>query len=238
MKTTAAVLLLATVLLGLTHLASANSCGSSNDPSSDFLVFVQYWSPSCCSSLGSSCNASLVENDFTIHGFWPENDDGSWPQYCSPDDFSYNMIRNLTSELDYYWPDLKIGATPSNGLWEHEYERHGSCAVHQSNIMHDEFDFFNHTLTIRKSLPIKQWLAEKNIVPTNSHDYKTQDLIDVIYDHTGQNPLILCSKGNVYEVYLCYSNDLQPMKCPSGVTGCAQSQFCGEYAYFRPPQSN
>jgi Ribonuclease T2 family len=69
------------------------------------------YSPPHSSLLTRSCNKTLVEEDFTIHGFWPENYDGSWPQYCSPDNFSYNMIRNLTNELDYYWPDLKVVLT-------------------------------------------------------------------------------------------------------------------------------
>jgi len=53
---------------------------------------------------------------FTLHGLWPEGKDATWPQYCHP----VGLVSAPTVKAN-------LCRTPSVGLIEHEWEKHGSC---------------------------------------------------------------------------------------------------------------
>ncbi|KAJ6324888.1 hypothetical protein OIU76_012055 [Salix suchowensis] len=53
----------------------------------DFFYFVQQWPGSYCDTKHSCCypRTGKPAADFGIHGLWPQNKDGSYPQNCNRD---------------------------------------------------------------------------------------------------------------------------------------------------------
>jgi ribonuclease T2 len=79
------------------------------------------WSPERCTGRMTSpmehirCGGGADSFGFTLHGLWPDGDDG-WPQYCEPARLvSDEVIRD------------QLCTTPSPQLIQHEWEKHGSC---------------------------------------------------------------------------------------------------------------
>ncbi len=88
------------------------------------LLLTQYWDTGA-SSVGPN-------NSWTLHGLWPDNCDGSFEQYCATSRKLTNIIAALqavgqTDLLAYmytYWKDYQGN---DESLWEHEYNKHGTC---------------------------------------------------------------------------------------------------------------
>ena len=45
-------------------------------------------------------------SDFTIHGLWPDYDNGRWPQFCTGDTFEESRVADLLPALRYQWPSF------------------------------------------------------------------------------------------------------------------------------------
>ncbi|KAG6748829.1 hypothetical protein POTOM_048765 [Populus tomentosa] len=95
----------------------------------------------CCSK-NACCRGANAPTEFTIHGLWPDYNDGTWPACCTRSDFnekenrkasfglvmqgigsdSYamclfldmnNKISTLHDALEKYWPSLSCGSPSS-----------------------------------------------------------------------------------------------------------------------------
>jgi ribonuclease T2 len=89
------------------------------------------------------------EVGWVIHGLWPSNWDGSYPQECggSGPRFDEAAIAPLEAQLDRYWPN-SFADTPHTNFWEHEWSKHGTCAAAGSNLT-TEREYFATTLQVR-----------------------------------------------------------------------------------------
>ncbi|PPS03309.1 hypothetical protein GOBAR_AA17355 [Gossypium barbadense] len=47
--------------------------------------------------------------EFTIHGLWPDYNDGTWPSCCYRSQFDVKEISTLLDALEKYWPSLYCG---------------------------------------------------------------------------------------------------------------------------------
>ena len=78
-------------------------------------------------------------SEYMIHGLWPQINGTAYPEYCK--DVSYVKPKGeLLINMNKYWHKC------DDTLWEHEWEKHGSCMNEQTNI--NEYDFFNTTITL------------------------------------------------------------------------------------------
>ncbi|MBN8818867.1 MAG: ribonuclease T [Sphingomonas sp.] len=78
------------------------------------------WSPEHCSraraSDGFQCDGEANRFGFILHGLWPDGQGRDWPQYCRPAQrLSPALIRR------------NLCATPSAGLLQHQWTKHGVC---------------------------------------------------------------------------------------------------------------
>ncbi len=80
----------------------------------DFYLLTLSWSPEFCATHPGKPECAAAPG-FVLHGLWPQNNDGTYPQHCSdapgPQD---------TAALRDLFPDA--------GLLEHEWETHGTCS--------------------------------------------------------------------------------------------------------------
>ncbi len=78
-------------------------------------------------------------SEYMVHGLWPQINSTVYPEYCK--DVSYVKPKGeLLINMNKYWHKC------DDTLWEHEWEKHGSCMNDQTNI--NEYDFFNTTITL------------------------------------------------------------------------------------------
>ncbi|MFX5574808.1 hypothetical protein ABTD77_20430, partial [Acinetobacter baumannii] len=67
---------------------------------------------------------------FVVHGLWPQYQNGGWPENCSTERVSEQMIGRM------------LDIMPSRQLVIHEWRKHGTCSGQSAD------DYFG---TIRKS---------------------------------------------------------------------------------------
>ena len=77
--------------------------------------------------------------EYMIHGLWPQINSTDYPEYCKIVSYS-KPVGQLLTDMNTYWHGC------DTTLWEHEWEKHGSCVSAQNNINEDTF--FNITLSL------------------------------------------------------------------------------------------
>ncbi|KAG4940186.1 hypothetical protein JHK87_044057 [Glycine soja] len=168
---------------------------------------------------------------FTIHGLWPDYNDGSWPSCCSGSSFDPKEISTLTNALEQYWPSLSC-SKPSlchggkGTFWAHEVlifqfsniaillpEKHGTCSY---PVFRNEYDYFLTVLNVYFKYNITSVLNDAGYVPSNTEKYPLGGIISAIENAFHASPQIVCSKDSIEELYLCFYKNFQPRDCALG----------------------
>jgi ribonuclease T2 len=110
-----AVLACAALLAGTSALARS---GAHATPGHfDYYLMSLSWSPSyCLTHADESQQCGNKGFGFVLHGLWPQNRNGSWPQHCP-----------THTAPDAATIDRTLAFMPSRHLIEHEWQTHGSC---------------------------------------------------------------------------------------------------------------
>jgi len=85
------------------------------------------------------------DQDWSIHGLWPEYNQSSWPQYCNSSrnkDFTPKSIDFIMDLMNKYWYSCVPGNEQNWEFWKHEWNKHGTCQSYQPSV------YFNNTLNI------------------------------------------------------------------------------------------
>ncbi|KAJ0972240.1 hypothetical protein J5N97_020199 [Dioscorea zingiberensis] len=164
----------------------------------------------CCSSNG--CCRSYPLTEFTIHGLWPDYDDGTWPACCSNSKFDVKKISSLIPTLEKYWPSLSCSSSSlchgGKGLfWGHE---HGTCSY---PIVQDEYSYFSKALDLYFKYNITNILNSAGFLATNSEKYFLKDVIATIENAIGASPEVVCKHGSLEELRICFYKDFKPRDC-------------------------
>ncbi|XP_058205664.1 ribonuclease 2 [Rhododendron vialii] len=173
----------------------------------------------CCSS-NACCRGSNAPTEFTIHGLWPDYNDGSWPSCCTRSNFDIKKISTLLDDIQKYWPSLSC-SSPSTchggkGLfWAHEWEKHGTCSF---PVVRDEYEYFFATLNLYFKYNVTKVLSEVGYVPSNTEKYPLGGVISAIQNAFHATPLLSCSNGAVEELQICFYKDFKPRDCIIGST--------------------
>nr|KJB42652.1 hypothetical protein B456_007G161700 [Gossypium raimondii] len=177
----------------------------------------------CCSSNGC-CRGSDSPTEFTIHGLWPDYNDGSWPSCCARSQFDIKEISTLMGALQKYWPSLYCSrpSTCFSGkgiFWAHEvdFETHGTCSF---PVFHDEYSYFLTALNVYFKYNVTKMLNEAGYVPSNSERYPLGGLVSAIENSFQATPDVICSKHDVKEIRLCFYKDFKPRNCLASKTSC------------------
>ena len=165
----------------------------------DFYLLSLSWSPEYCHSHPSAAECS-AHDAFVLHGLWPQNANGRYPENCS----------NAPGPAD---PSAYRDLYPDAGLLEHEWQAHGTC----SGLSAD--DFFNTARAAYQSVKIPSALSG-----LTSRTSMPPDQILGLFSQT--NPAIPLSSlalscGNNYltAVEVCLDKSLHPTAC-AGVRSC------------------
>jgi ribonuclease T2 len=159
----------------------------------DYYLLNLSWSPEFCFSHRSApeCGKGAT---FVLHGLWPQNSDGTYPQNCSgapgpadPSQFS-----------DIY---------PDQGLLEHEWRTHGTC----SGLSPDAF--FSAARAAFKSFNIPPRLAQLNKQISLPPD-QILSLVTQSNTSMSEGSLALsCGNNYLTAVEVCLDKQLRPISC-------------------------
>jgi len=180
---------------GPIHRSSPHSSSISlDDATFDFYMLVLQWNPKLSTTI------------FTIHGLWPENKDGTYPENCPGPKFNTTAISGLISKLNVVWPSSSGSNT---NFWQHEWEKHGTCSEFGENA------YFQNTINLHAKYDVKAALANSKIVPNQAAKYSKADIVNSITTNFGANPALKCTSSALVEIALCITKGLALMACPT-----------------------
>ncbi|XP_039045387.1 ribonuclease 2-like [Hibiscus syriacus] len=191
----------------------------------DYFALALQWPGTICHRTRHCCSCCRSKNsptEFTIHGLWPDYNDGTWPSCCARARFDVKEISPLMDALEKYWPSLYCSRSSTcfsgKGIfWAHEWEKHGTCS---SPVIQDEYTFFLTALNVYFKYNVTKILNEAGYVPSNSERYPLGGVVSAIEDSFRATPEVICSKHDVEEIRLCFYKDFKPRNCLASKTSC------------------
>jgi ribonuclease T2 len=165
----------------------------------DFYLLNLSWSPEFCATHGDSpeCGRGL---GFVVHGLWPQDTNGDYPQHCSDAPGPTDARANT---------DI----IPTASLVEHEWQTHGTCSGLGPN------DYFAQIH--------KAYAAVK--LPANiggGRDAEGVSPDELLARFARANPsyppgsfALSCGNNRLTAVEICLTKDLRPEAC-QGVRSC------------------
>jgi ribonuclease T2 len=159
----------------------------------DYYLLNLSWSPEFCFSHRSApeCGRGAT---FVLHGLWPQNTDGSYPQNCG----NAPGPANPSQYSDIY---------PDTGLLEHEWRTHGTC----SGLSPDAF--FAMARAAFKVFAVPPKLAQLNAQISMPPD-QILSLVTQSNPSIGASSLALsCGNNYLTAVEVCLDKQLHPIAC-------------------------
>jgi len=184
------------LLAALLFAVSCQSFSLRKSASFDFFIFVQEWNP------------NITQDYFTIHGLWPQNNNGSYPAYCGGPNFTTTAISDLLSTMDLVWPSDTGNNTD---FWSHEWDKHGSCSGY------DEHTFFQTVINLHAKFNVLAALAQSNITPGGNNKFDRDAVQDAIHTNIGSYPSLNCNRTALSELGLCVTQSLSLQDCPTNM---------------------
>ncbi|KAI8291543.1 hypothetical protein K4K60_001632 [Colletotrichum sp. SAR11_57] len=182
---------------------SCSSPGSGTDsccfvaPSGRILL-TQFWD--------DTVHAGGSEEDWTVHGLWPDLCDGSYKAFCGMTPHFNNITdilrhygqSDLLASMERYW----VAAYGTNNhLWAHEYNKHASCINTLSIRCYGEsydagvevVDYFTRAFALFKQLDTFTALERAGIVPSREKTYPIKDVTKTLERLSGGKVVLRCS---------------------------------------------
>lgn len=167
----------------------------------DFYLLNLSWSPEFCVTHGSSqeCGRGL---GFVVHGMWPQDSNGDYPEDCS----DAPGPTNPQSYLDIF---------PTASLVQHEWQTHGTCSGMSADA------YFGS---------IRQAFGEVKIPASIGAGGSGSMAPDALISQFAQaNPsfppgsiAVSCGNNRLTALEVCLTKSLQPESC-QGVRSCRAS---------------
>ncbi|CAI9096594.1 OLC1v1032779C2 [Oldenlandia corymbosa var. corymbosa] len=185
------------------------------DDDFDFFYLVQQWPASYCDTKRSCCYPTTGKpaEDFSIHGLWPNRNDGSWPSNCDDDaSFDESEVSDLINRMQKDWPSLACPSSDGVRFWTHEWEKHGTCSLL------NERQYFQTALDLKAKSNLLQVLKDAGITPGKF--YTVERIKDAIKEGVGYTPFVECNvdqsrNSQLYQVYLCVDSSASDfIECP------------------------
>jgi ribonuclease T2 len=165
----------------------------------DFYLLNLSWSPEFCATHSSSseCGRGL---GFVVHGMWPQDATGDYPEHCSDAPGPSH-------------PQAYTDMFPTAGLVEHEWQTHGTC----SGLPAD--DYFSQIRKAYAAVKIPQNIG----AGTDGRGIPPGTLLAQFAAANPSYPresfALSCGNNRLTAVEICLSKDLHPEPC-QGVRSC------------------
>jgi ribonuclease T2 len=159
----------------------------------DYYLLNLSWSPEFCHSHPSDIQCAS-HSTFVLHGLWPQNADGTYPENCS----NAPGPANPSQYSDIY---------PDPGLLQHEWKTHGTC----SGLAPDAY--FTTARTAFRTIVLPATLTEINhqisMPPAKILGLFTTANPDI----TNSSLALSCGNNYLTAVEVCLDKSLHPTAC-------------------------
>ncbi|KAI1753413.1 ribonuclease Trv [Xylaria castorea] len=166
------------------------------------LLLTQFWD--------EEIHVEGGEQDWTLHGLWPDLCDGSYDQYCGMTPRFNNitaMLKHydqgeLMDSMNRYW----IANYGTNEhLWAHEYNKHGTCINTLAPSCYGEnytpglevVDYFVRAFGLFRMLDTYYALQRVGIEPDAHKTYALADIQAALEEFSGSRVILKCSRHGV-----------------------------------------
>lgn len=180
----------------------------------DYNMLVLDWRPAQC--LDRKCRQGYVENSFNIHGLWPKNSDGSWPEYCSDKPISITADTELY--LLSYWNSYSKSIRK---FWEHEWLKHGTCFTPEL----DSEKYFQLAIAMYLGGEVLEKLVQNDIVPSNYSSYSPEMVRSVFEKKPSLDCKNIGSGNYLRTIIFCFDLELNWIDCPKSKFKCDSSFY-------------
>jgi ribonuclease T2 len=190
----------ATVFLAALPIAFPAHAQHKGEPGKfDFYLMNLSWSPEFCSIQGTSPECA-AHPGFILHGLWTQNNDGTYPVFCSEEPAPADLAQNL---------DI----TPDLPLLQHEWAKHGTC----SDVGPQRFFAMEHQAFHSLKIPPQFEHIDQEISMTPN---AILDLFAAANPDFPQDSILLsCGRNHLTAIEACFSKDLKPIAC-QGLRTC------------------
>jgi ribonuclease T2 len=165
----------------------------------DYYLMSLSWSPSFCQTHPEETAQCHHQGyGFVLHGLWPQNRNGSWPQHCHTD-----------AAPDAATVARTLAFMPSPHLIEHEWETHGACTGLDP---HGYFELADRAFA---SVKVPSMLATPQKPPAISAAEVVKSFVEANPGMSDDMISITCHDGfELSEVRVCLNKDsLTPQPC-------------------------
>ena len=182
----------------------------------DFYVMALSWSPDYCASNDNNdpqqCSIGK-KLDFVLHGLWPQYDQG-YPSYCSEEKMSYDLIDDF------------VGLYPSEKLYDHEWEKHGTC----TGLSPEDYMLWSQALKDSLEIP-DAYDAPAEPFRTDAEGL-SEAFVSENPDFLSDSFAVYCSGSGRFlkEIFVCFEKSGEPRSCGSEILGKA-SRSCGQDSF-------
>ncbi len=176
----------------------------------DYYLLTLSWAPQFCATKAGAAGSGECDPTrhygFVVHGLWPQNDNGSYPQHCG----SARPVAGATVQQ-------MLSIMPSRGLIQHEWETHGTCSGLGAQ------DYF---ATIYKAFTKVQIPPEYRSLTRPMTASPAQ--IEEQFAHANHAPQaafrVSCYGSDFVGLEVCLTKDLQYRNCGARLRECRASQ--------------
>jgi ribonuclease T2 len=165
---------------------------SANQPFDYYLLNLS-WSPEFCYSHRNAAECAS-HPAFVLHGLWPQNNDGTYPQNCA----------NSSGPAD---PSQFSDIYPDSGLLQHEWRTHGTCSGLSPNAFFTTARAAFHQVAVPAKL--SQLDQQISLPPAQ--------IIDLFTDANPTIPrssfALSCGNNYLTAIEVCLNKSGQPIDC-------------------------
>ncbi|KAK1756935.1 ribonuclease T2 [Echria macrotheca] len=164
------------------------------------ILLTQFWD--------QQVHAGGAEEDWTLHGLWPDLCDGTYDQFCH----MTPQFNNITAILEHhgqhelldfmnrYW---LASYGPNSRLWEHEYNKHATCINTLAASCYGDnhvpgievVDYFTRAAALFRTLDTYYALEKAGIVPHSRRHYPLADIQKTLQAYSGGRVVLRCGSS-------------------------------------------
>jgi len=203
----------------------------------DYYVFAQEWPYAMCEVANfhnpGSCAVPSQVDSWTIHGLWPSSlHQKEGPSNCdSSRPFKESELNDIMDQMKRQWPNV-IPSTSSGSFWEHEWSKHGTCAV-EASVEKGELKYFQESLQLNLKYSMDKFLQAAGIEPSTTTTVTLDKVHQAIKKSTGKTFEAHCLHTNqngqqnwyLLDTRICLDKSLEPIDCPESGYNKKQQEF-------------
>lgn len=163
--------------------------------------------------------ATGPDEEWTLHGLWPDHCDGSFDVYCDKSRKYSNISAILThfgkdellAEMHQVWKDFR---GHDESLWGHEWDKHGTCTNTLNPECYDPatyeptlevVHYLEAAVSLHRALPSFKFLDQAGIRPSTTETYTYAQIQAALTDAHDAPVTLGCRGARLTEIWYHYS---------------------------------